>query len=133
MEIALYALTLGIFAAVGQEDAGRAVQGQSPFACNRLGLTAQERKRHFEELGPTLRNLRTGVRELPDGYAFEFPATFETLRLVAEWAAGERLCCPFFDIDIKLKREAGSLSLILTGRDGVKDFIKVEGAAWLEP
>ena len=105
---------------------------QSPFACNRLALTPELRKRHFDELGPKLRSLRKNVRELRNGYEFEFPADANTVQLVAEWAIGERACCPFFDIDIRLEREGGSLWLGLTGRDGVKRFIAADGAAWIK-
>jgi hypothetical protein len=59
---------------------------ESPFACNRLALTPEQRKRHFDELGPALRSLRKSVRELPNGYGFEFPADSKTIELVAEWA-----------------------------------------------
>jgi hypothetical protein len=57
----------------------------------------------------------------------------KTYQLVAEWAAGERVCCPFFDIDLQAEREGGPLWLRLTGRDGVKQFIEAEGAAWIKP
>jgi len=105
---------------------------ESPFACNRLALTAEQRKRHFEELGPTLVSLRTDVRELPNGYEFEFPADFKTVQMVAEWAAGERACCPFFDIEMRLEHEGGPLWLRLTGREGVKKFIRTDGAKWVK-
>ncbi len=104
----------------------------SPFACNRLALTPEQRKRHFDELGPKLRSLKKSVRELPNGYEFEFPADSNTVQLVAEWAVGECACCPFFDIDMRLEREGGSLWLGLTGRDGVKQFIQADGAAWIK-
>jgi hypothetical protein len=104
---------------------------ESPFACNRLALTPEQRRRHFDELGPKLRSLKKGIRELPNGYEFEFPADSNTLQLVAEWAIGERACCPFFDIDMRLEREGGSLWLGLTGREGVKQFIQADGAAWI--
>lgn len=104
---------------------------ESPFACNRLALTSEQRKRHFEELGPQLRSLKTQVRELPNGYEFEFPADPITVQLVAEWAIGERACCPFFDIELRLEREGGPLWLALTGRKGVKQFIEADGAAWI--
>lgn len=105
---------------------------QSPFACNRLALTPEQRKRHFDELGPKLRSLKKNVRELQNGYEFEFPADANTVQLVAEWAVGERACCPFFDIDMRLDREGGSLWLGLTGREGVKQFIQADGAAWIK-
>jgi hypothetical protein len=41
-------------------------------------------------------------------------------------AVGERACCPFFDIDMRLEREGGSFWLSLTGREGVKQFIQVD-------
>lgn len=102
---------------------------ESPFACNRLALTSEQRKRHFDELGAKLRSIRKSVRELPNGYEFEFPADTNMFQLVWEWAIGERACCPFFDIDIRLEREGGSLWLGLTGRDGVKQFIQADGAS----
>ena len=105
----------------------------SPFACNRLALTAAQRQRHFGELGPTLRSMRKSVQELPDGYDFEFPADPATIQLVAEWASGERLCCPFFEIQLRLEPEGGPLWLRLTGRSGTKEFIKADAAAWVKP
>ena len=105
---------------------------QSAFACNRLALTPEQRKRHFDELGPKLHSLKKNVRELPNGYEFEFPADSSTVQLAAEWAVGERACCPFFDIDLRLEREGGSLWLALTGREGVKQFIEADGAAWIK-
>ena len=103
----------------------------SPFACDVKALTPEERRRHFEELGPQLRSLRKRVHELPEGYEFEFPADPDTFALVTEWSIQERACCPFFDIDIRLDREGGPLRLRLTGREGAKEFIKSDGAAWL--
>lgn len=105
---------------------------ESPFACDRMALSAEDRKRHFDELGPALRSLHKSIRELPDGYAFEFPADPASIKLVAEWVAGERVCCPFFDIDLKLEREGGSFWMRLTGRDGVKQFIKADFSPWFK-
>lgn len=118
--------------AAAQAGSAEAKHPQSAFACNRLALTSEQRKRHFDELGPKLRSLKKNVRELPNGYEFEFLADSNTVQLVAEWAIGERACCPFFDIDMRLEREGGSLWLGLTGRDGVKQFIAADGAAWIK-
>jgi hypothetical protein len=104
---------------------------EAPFACNVAALSPAERKRHFDELGPALRALKTGMRELPNGYAFRLPGDAKTLQLAAEWAAGERACCPFVDIDLKLEREGGPLWLTLSGREGTKQFIEADGAAWI--
>jgi hypothetical protein len=99
---------------------------ESPFACDRLALSPAERKRHFEEVGPALFRRKTGVRELPDGYALQFPAELATLHLLAEWSLQERRCCPFLEIDLQLEREGGPLWLRLTGRKGTKQFLEAE-------
>jgi hypothetical protein len=128
----LVTTVIGLPQSVGAQTGSPETKGpESPFACNRMALTPQQRKRHFDELGPALRSLRRSVRELPNGYGFEFPADSKTIELVAEWAVGERACCPFFDIDMRLEREGGSLWLSLTGREGVKQFIQADGAAWI--
>jgi len=104
----------------------------SPFYCNTLALTPAVRKRHFDELGPKLRLLRKSVHELDNGYEFEFPGDAETYQLLSEWAIQERLCCPFFEIALRLDPESGPLWLRLTGRPGTKEFIKVDGAQWVQ-
>lgn len=60
----------------------------SPFACNPTAMSQAERKRHFGELGPRLRELRQGVRELPDGYEFAFNPDPATYQLLTEWMGG---------------------------------------------
>jgi hypothetical protein len=114
-----------------QNNSSATTKGESPFACDATALTPEVRKRHFEELSPTLASLRKNVRELPDGYEFEFPADSKTYEMLTEWAFQEHLCCPFFDMDLRLQREGGPLFLRITGREGVKDFIKVDGAEWI--
>ena len=104
----------------------QSVKHESPFACNAFALSPEVRKRHFEELGPALLKLKKSIRELPDGYELELPADNKTYQLLTEWAFQERLCCPFFDINLRFDREGGPLWLRLTGRPGTKDFIKME-------
>jgi hypothetical protein len=100
------------------------VSHESPFACDRLALDAEARRRHFQELGPALRTLKESVRELPNGYEFRFPSDPKTITKVAEWAVGERLCCPFFDIQLRMERVSGPFSMRVTGRKGTKDLSK---------
>ena len=104
----------------------------SPFACNAFALSPQARKRHFEEVGPTLLKLKKSTRELPDGYELEFPADRATYQLLTEWVIDERLCCPFLDLDLRLSRESGPLWLRLTGRPGTKEFIKEDAPALVQ-
>ena len=119
-------------AAQAQNGSPEAKRSASPFACNRLALSPEQRKRHFDELGPRLFALKKSVRELSNGYEVEFPGDSNTIQLATEWAIGERACCPFFDINLRLEREGGSLWVGLTGREGVKQFIQADGSAWLK-
>ena len=107
------------------------VQRQSPFACDRQALDPAARHRHFDVLGPALAAARKSVRELPDGYEFEYPPDRATVAQLMEWVEGERLCCPFFDIEVRLERESGSVWLRLTGREGTKQFIKSDFDRWM--
>src|SRR5436190_13767579 len=105
---------------------GAAPSHESPFACDRAALSPEQRKRHFEELGPQLRALVRQVRELSDGYEFQFPGDAASLQRIAEWTLGEHRCCPFFDIDLRLDREGGAAWIRLTGRPGTKEFIRAD-------
>ena len=115
----------------GAQSPATGSKKESPFACDRLALAPAARARHFDVLGPMLRQRRLAVRELPDGYEFQFSANPETIQLAAEWAAGERVCCPFFDIDLRMEREGGAFWMRLTGRPGTKQFIQQDGADWV--
>jgi hypothetical protein len=125
----LPALTIAVVSVsvIGQADTPKR---QSAFACDRSALTAEARKRHFDELGPALRAMIKNVREVRDGFEFEFTPDPATVQLVSEWAAGEHLCCPFFDIDLRWEREGGAFWLRLTGREGAKQFIRADFARW---
>ena len=111
---------------------GVAATHQSPFACDRMALNPAQRKRHFDELGPKLRALLLQARELPDGYEFRFPGDRPTFELIAEWTAGEHVCCPFFDIVLRLDSEGGASWIRLTGRPGTKEFIQSDFKRWLQ-
>jgi hypothetical protein len=124
MSISLFVLSIAL------ASGSLALNSESPFACHRAALSAKARKRHFDVLGPALRARHTNVRELADGYEFDFPSNPETIRLLTEWVASEQLCCPFFDIDVRIEREGGPLSLRLTGREGVKQFVRAEFSRW---
>jgi hypothetical protein len=100
---------------------------ESPFVCNHTALTLEQRKQHAE-LTAALRSALLGFLELPDGYEFEFVPDPVSYRALAELTPLEHACCPFFDISIRLEREHGKLWWRLTGRDGVKLFIRAEFA-----
>ena len=109
--------------------ASPAAKAASPFFCNRTALTTEQRQRQ-QELGKTLRSSLLGVQELPDGYEFEFAPDRANYKALAEFTPMEHACCPFFDISIRLERENGKLWWRLTGREGVKPFIRAEFGPW---
>ena len=110
-------------------NGGPKVQKESPIACNMDALTPSERKR-LEELIPMLLQLHSGVRELRDGYEFQFPRERKSFSLLTEWAELENRCCPFFEITIRLGKEGGPYVFQLTGREGTKEFVRDAFAGW---
>jgi len=110
----------------GENAAGQSKsKKESPFACNMLALDGEGRRRHktvMEQVKAAINE----VKELPDGYGFRFPAEQSTILLTSEFIARERLCCPFFTIELVAEQEDGPLWLRLRGREGVKAFIKAE-------
>jgi hypothetical protein len=124
--LALLCLVSGRSIRADETTLSQSAKHESPFACDAFALSPEIRKRHFEELGPALLKLKKSTRELPDGYEFELSADNKTYQLLTEWAFQERLCCPFFDIDLRFDRENGPLWLRLTGRPGTKEFIREE-------
>lgn len=103
----------------------------SPFACDMKALSSEQRARH-QELALLLQSSLEAIRELADGYEFEFqwePATYAAL---AEITPLEHACCPFFDINIRLESESNKLCWRLTGREGIKDFIRAEFGRWFD-
>jgi hypothetical protein len=66
------------------------------------------------------------IRELDNGFAFRLQDSAELLANLGEFVTLERLCCPFFGFTIEVEPEGGAVWLKLTGREGVKPFIKAE-------
>ncbi len=96
---------------------------QTPIMCVLGSLDAKQLARH-QELRKQLREKTQEVRELADGYALRLPAENGMILSVAEFITLERLCCPFFSFGLEVGRDEGALWLKLTGREGVKEFLK---------
>lgn len=96
-----------------------------PIVCNLFGLSETQRKRQ-QELHRTLMAGVKDVRELPDGYGIRFPSTSSNIEAVAEYITLERVCCPFFHFELQVGCEDEPMWLNLTGREGVKKFLKSE-------
>jgi hypothetical protein len=98
---------------------------ESPFACDMSAIKPDQRPQHIATAGQLFRAVES-IRELRDGYAFQLPYESNTLQLIAEFISLERLCCPFFGFTIEIEPEGGEVWLQLTGREGVKPFIRAE-------
>ena len=79
---------------------------ESPFACNVEGISAERRPRYMA-LAKKLVSTKQEVQELADGYALRFSVEASTIQDLAEFITYERLCCPFFDLEIVVEREGG--------------------------
>ena len=98
---------------------------ESPIACDMSAIEPGERARHVANAGELFRAVGE-IRELPGGYAFRLPNYSDTLRKTAEFVSLERLCCPFLSFVLEVESEGGPVWLRLTGREGVKEFIREE-------
>ena len=105
------------------------MSSSTPFACDMTALSGEQRTRHHE-LAVFLQSSLVAVRELPDGYDFEFPWNPAAYEALAEITPLEHACCPFFDISIRIESESSKLFWRLTGREGIKPFIRAEFGVW---
>ena len=99
-------------------------RAETPFACNLKAINVEQRKQ-YDRLSKALFGAVEERRELQDGFAFRL-ANSVSLPDAAAWADLESKCCPFFDFQLERGREQGALWLRLTGRPGVKQFIRDE-------
>jgi hypothetical protein len=124
-------LSLTCLAIVAAASAPRSKHMETPLACNLNALKPAEREKH-ERLGAHLLEAVAKRSETADGYAFELDPKRVAITDVAAWVDLERRCCPFFDFAIELRRENGPLTLKISGRRGVKEFIRSELGGMVE-
>ena len=98
---------------------------ESPIACDMSAIEPGSRARHVANAGELFRAVEE-IRELPGGYAFRLPNDSDLLLKAAGFVSLERLCCPFLGFALEVEPEGGPVWLRLTGREGVKAFIREE-------
>ena len=103
----------------------QAMATETGFYCNIKALSASERARH-KELTEKLMSSRTDTIETEKGYEFQYSPAKVSVAEVAEWVVMESKCCPFFDFHIDLENAGQLVCLRLTGREGIKAFIRSE-------
>jgi hypothetical protein len=101
------------------------IEHQSPLACDMTAIPAAQRQTHLAA-SKELFSLIDEVRELPDGYEFRLAARPNLIMRLAEFISLEKLCCPFLNFVIEVDAENGPVWLRLSGREGVKAFIREE-------
>ena len=89
-------------------------------ACNLVPEELQERR---NTLLRRVKNAVVAERTLPDGYAYGFPPTGDSLVELANLIAFERQCCPFLSFNLRVEPGAGPIWLELTGPAGTRDFL----------
>jgi hypothetical protein len=107
------------------------MSSSAPLACRRNVFSQRDRVRHaglIEQLTPLMEE----VQELPAGYALRFTEDGSVFARLAEWMRLESACCPFLDFELQVVGRSGPVELRLTGRDGVKDFLKSQFAIVIE-
>lgn len=128
--LAWWAVSLSIVARGAQDNSAITVNGrapakqETPFACSLEKTLTREQRAHKKQVMQKMEAARIDTREIADGYVFRFRPEAVSFTEIADWVATERICCPFFDLAIESERENGPLSLRITGRDGVKQFIR---------
>ena len=95
-----------------------------PFACNMSAIEPSMRDKHIEKIKEVFQTVLE-INELPDGFAFILPNESSLLIDLMTFIEKERLCCPFFKFRIEIEPEK-NVSLIISGSDGIKGFIKGE-------
>lgn len=96
----------------------------SELVCVPSAIPAGQRLQHFALARRLFTSRALERRDLPDGYQIRFAQDdFEAVR---RFAANERLCCPFLQVDIRAEPDAGSLWLRMTGPPGTREVLEAE-------
>ena len=91
-----------------------------PIICALSEEQLQQRRR---ELLDRVKTSAISARELPDGYAYEFPPDPDTVAMLARLIALEQDCCRFLTFKISLVAEQDAAILEVTGPPKAKSLI----------
>ena len=100
-------------------------KAESPIACDMSVLTSRQREAHLATARELFSKVQV-IKELVEGYEFRLGNEPEVIVKVAEFVKLEKLCCPFLNFAIEVEAEGGPVTLRLTGREGVKAFVREE-------
>ena len=97
---------------------------EAPIACDMSVLSSTQREKHLATCRELFSSLKQ-TRELANGYEFHVDGP-EVIVRAAEFISLEQLCCPFLNFSLEVEAENGPVWLRLTGREGVKAFVREE-------
>jgi hypothetical protein len=89
-------------------------------------LTSPEMQQRKATVIASLKKQVIEKKELKNGYSYKFKGTDSIVDELADFVKTERLCCDFFDFELKVAGDASSAWLTITGPKGAKDFITSE-------
>lgn len=89
-------------------------------------LTSPEMQKRKATVIASLKKQVIEKKELANGYSYKFKGTDSLVNELADFIKTERLCCDFFDFELKIAGDLTSAWLSITGAEGAKDFIKTE-------
>ena len=97
------------------------------IVCNMNVFTPIERENHVRKTTQLFRTVQD-IREAENGFEFIFPQTnrSENIAQFAEFISNERRCCPFLEFTLKIPPNDEHLSLLLTGPEGTREFLREE-------
>jgi hypothetical protein len=97
---------------------------ESPIACDMGVFSPAQRETHLKRSRELFLYVKE-MGELANGYKFRLDGP-EVIVRTAEFITLEKLCCPFLNFTLEVEAESGAVWLKLTGREGVKAFIREE-------
>jgi len=94
-----------------------------PIVCDLTVFPAGERAQLAAAMPELFRAVQQ-ARELPDGYAFQFPNQPGMFMALAHFVEHERQCCPFYHFALEAEPNGGPFWLRFTGSAEVKGFMQ---------
>lgn len=94
---------------------------ETPVACL---LSEREQAVRGDVLGREIFSRVEQVVELPDGYAYRFPAAEAGGEALLGFVAAERRCCPFLAFELAFEPDGGPVWLRLRGSADAKRFVR---------
>jgi hypothetical protein len=91
-----------------------------PIACT---LSDSELRERRETVLQRVRSAVSGVKEIENGYAYQFPSGEGVTLELASLIALEHRCCPFLRFQLTIEPGQGAIWLEMTGPEGTKDFL----------